>query len=265
MEMMKLLGRSLEIYRTEGPLTLAWRILRFLARRLAPSHIYNQRVRPFLPRTEQTEMFNGVEVRPFRRLDSVVPWRPPTSQGGHRNPPKYERGMIAGVRSAVGRGDNVVVVGGGLGVSTVIAAETAGETGNVRVFEGARQAASITRETAELNGVGKRVTVDHAIVADAKSLNGLSGDATVILPEDLPPCDVLVMDCEGAETNILDGLIDRPRAIVVETHRNRDRVEHLLTEDLAYSITDSQLAEDEPYRELCEDSDIYVLIAVRID
>ena len=37
-------------------------------------------------------------------------------------------------------------------------------------------------------------------------------------PSQLPPCNVLQLDCEGAEAEILRGLIIRPRAILVETH-----------------------------------------------
>jgi hypothetical protein len=36
--------------------------------------------------------------------------------------------------------------------------------------------------------------------------------------EDLPECDVLEMDCEGAEKEILKKLQIKPRVIIVETH-----------------------------------------------
>ena len=259
---MSLLRRAHEVYQTEGPLTLAWRSVRFLGRQLAPWNVYNHRVRPRLPRTDETATFNEVEVRPFRTLDSVVPWHPPPAEGGHQTPEEYEQGLVASVRSQVEPGDDVVVVGGGLGVSTVAAAEAARDDGSVQVFEGARQAAAITRETANRNDVADRVTVDHTIVADAVSLNGDPGDADLVAPTDLPTADVLVMDCEGAEMAILDGLTDRPRTVVVETHRNREAVRRQLTDELGYEIANAELAEPEPYRDLCERAEIYVLTAI---
>ena len=40
----------------------------------------------------------------------------------------------------------------------------------------------------------------------------------VVAPEALPPCDVLELDCEGAEVEILSTMTIRPRVILTETH-----------------------------------------------
>ena len=39
-----------------------------------------------------------------------------------------------------------------------------------------------------------------------------------ILPEELPSCDVLELDCEGSEIDILRRMVITPRVIIVEIH-----------------------------------------------
>ena len=64
------------------------------------------------------------------------------------------------------------------------------------------------------------MTVDHAIVAE--KTGGIrfdeGHDAKIMSPRELPDCDVLNMDCEGAELPILEHMTVRPRVILVETH-----------------------------------------------
>jgi hypothetical protein len=61
--------------------------------------------------------------------------------------------------------------------------------------------------------------VEHAVVGDAVGVYG--DDAGPILAVgQLPECDVLEMDCEGAELGILRAMVIRPRAVLVETHGN---------------------------------------------
>jgi hypothetical protein len=88
----------------------------------------------------------------------------------------------------------------------------------VTVFEGG-QIASHVCQTARLNEVDDIVSVDEAIVGDPSTLwQGMSDDAEVVDPADLPVCDVLEMDCEGSEFGILEGMQIRPRVLIVELH-----------------------------------------------
>ena len=66
----------------------------------------------------------------------------------------------------------------------------------------------------------RQLTVNHAIVGEAISVYGAPEDLSprVVTPADLPECDVLALDCEGAEIVILRNLKFRPRAIAVESH-----------------------------------------------
>lgn len=168
-------------------------------------------------------------------IEEVVPWptvrfagvRVPRPAGGRFPWPTladskshYEAALIGALRQTVSLGDDVVIVGGGFGVSWVIAAEEAGDSGSVVCFEAAGEAAERAERTVELNGVGERVTVHHSVVETEGSTRGDEvGDAVPL--DDVGSPDVLVVDVDGAELAILDALDDSdqsPRSLVVEHH-----------------------------------------------
>lgn len=160
-------------------------------------------LRPLLPR--KLAVCNGVVTRRQRLLDAT---------DVH---PNYESTLVAATVWAVEAGDDVVVIGGGYGVTAVRAAWAARNV-DVRCYEPSDEHAAIIAETAALNGVGSAVTVEHAAVGPVVQAYGPTDGADRVGPADLPECDVLVMDCEGAERAILDELAVRPRALVVESH-----------------------------------------------
>lgn len=121
------------------------------------------------------------------------------------------------MKQAICVGDGVVIVGGGNGISTVMASKLVGDSGDVIVFEGAESMIPIIRETLDIHSI-TNVEVRHNIVSKAISLYGDTGDSKIISPSELPECDTLVLDCEGAELNILSNLAQSPKSIVVETH-----------------------------------------------
>lgn len=239
--------RAVEVYWEEGPLELARRGLR---------EAYDTLIRPRLPR--RTGSFNGVTARAVHAGDWMIPWQ-------SAEVPDYEAGIVRGIREHVGAGDTVVVVGGGIGVSTVAAANQAGPDGSVTVFDGGLDAVDRIRETVELNGVASRVSIRNAIVGEEIRLRGSGEAVPVVPPEELPACDVVVLDCEGAERTILETTMIRPGAVVVETHdifdAPKDLVEDLLA-DAGYEVTDCRVAE-ERMRELCIERGIYVLTATQ--
>jgi len=222
--------------------------------------VYNHVVRPRLP--VRTVAFNGVNVRAARLFDAVIPWELPT----HPHPDRYEAALVAAVRESVEPGDRVVVIGGGRGVTTVVAADRAGDTGSVVAFEGSREHAAHVKETAEMNGVGHNVAVRHAIVSEAVRLDGERGGSASVTPGELPDCDVLEMDCEGAEIDVLEGLAIRPRVIIVETHTelgaSPEDVRNALT-DLSYEVVSEAVAEVGAARERCLEDGVFVLTAHR--
>lgn len=162
--------------------------------------LYN-RLRPKLPRKHAE--YNGVDVRTYR-------WSKP------RRRPDFEQTTIAALKEHIQDGDHVVVVGGGHGVCSTIAAR---EGATVTCIEAADAHVDITRETLELNDVTDRVTVTHGLVGPAVDVWGDYSDAQRISPEQLPECDVLLLDCEGAELQILTKMDKCPAdTVVVEVH-----------------------------------------------
>lgn len=226
-------------------------------------YVYRHLVRPVLPTASYTQ-YNGVRIARARKVfDSQVPliFKPL----GLDDVPEYESALVRCIRQYVREGDRVVVVGGGEGVTAVVAAQQAGLSGSVLCYEGAKQSAEAVRGSARLNGVASRVAVTHAVVAKSISVYGAQCDhGTVVIPSAIPACDVLELDCEGAETQILQEMGIRPRVILVETHgvfgASTLDVEILLSR-LSYAVIRVGVAE-ERFADVCARDDIYVLAAV---
>lgn len=238
------LEKAVRICREEGPVRLAKRSIQFG---------YDNFIRPLFPK--RVVSYNGVPVRASRIGDNIIPWHA-------TNIPNYEDALICGVRRYIESGDTVVIIGGGWGVSTVVAAEQTGKRGRVITYEGGEETVEKVRETVQLNDLD-RVSVQHAIVGQAISLRDDEGEAKAVSPSELPDCDVLVLDCEGAETGILEQMEIRPRNIVVETHGIYDASEADVREKLSsagYDTVENRVAE-ERLRETCIEKGIYVLFA----
>lgn len=177
--------------------------------------VYN-RVRPYLPRRtarKQGVLFNG------RRLFDLT-----------GDQPNWKQPLADAIRAHTAEGDRTVHVGGGWGITPVISAEF----GPVAVFEGARKYALGCRETARLNDAADRISVHHAVVEAANDLWGDHGGAITLSAADLPECDVLVLDCEGAEGDIIPALDDPlPGVAIVECgggpHHPLEETRDLLT------------------------------------
>lgn len=233
--------KAVRILRQEGPLSLVRKGSRFL---------YLERIRPRLPAREVR--YNGVPVPAGRLFDSVVrPWV------GPENRSNYEAELVDALEKHVTEGDTVTVVGGGWGVTAVTAATETGPSGSVTVYEGAKRSVDRVSIVTERNGVSDWVNVEHAVVAQGDHLSGPAGGADCIHPIDLPPCDVLELDCEGAELDILRQIEVRPRVIAVETHRHLgvpvEEVEQVLS-DYSYDIRSRD--------PLNADKGVYVIVAV---
>ena len=199
--------------------------------------------------------YNGVTVR-----ISHFPWEDSSE-------PQYESALVDGLEKHVRTGDTVVIVGGGYGVTAVRAAKKVSKQGKVIVFEGSRTHVRKTRETARLNSVGDIIEVNHRIVGPAKAVYGDDNEENIqrIQPYELPECDVLELDCEGAEIEILRNLPQKPREILVETHgvydAPTDQVCSILG-NMSYEIRSENIAEKNK-EEFCVENDIRVLVASR--
>ncbi|HLA63207.1 MAG TPA: FkbM family methyltransferase [Rhodothermales bacterium] len=225
-------------------------------------HLYRG-VRPLLPSGAPVRIA-GIPTAYDRKWgDRVVPahWHGDPSE----DIAEYETALLIGLRAHVKPGDRVVVVGGGIGVTATVAAQLVTASGRVDCYEGGREWARLVAITARRNGVADRLTVHHAIVARAIAVYGTAATSPVVPPAALPDCDVLELDCEGAEVDILQNMTIRPRVVLVETHGVYDAPTPLvrsLLEGLGYRVEDYGLAE--PHLEVCEVSDIRVLAGVRV-
>lgn len=166
---------------------------------------YNAVVRPYLPR--KTAQWNGVPARTAKLLDAQTDY------------PDYKQGLIDAVNDHVAGGEQVTLVGGGRGVSSVHCVQAG--AAHVSAYEAAGSMVDLCRETATLNDCASQITVSHALVGEAVEVYGSAADAEVLSPAALPGRDVLVLDCEGAEASILDGLTSHPPVVIVETHPER--------------------------------------------
>jgi hypothetical protein len=178
--------------------------------------------------------------------------------------PDYEATLVVGLNETIRPGDSVVIVGGGVGVTAVVAALRTGSSGSVQCFEGGKQNVELVQQTVARNGI-TNVNVHHAVIAKAIFVNGGSGDIGPILaPSQLPSCDVLELDCEGAEIDILREMIIHPRVVLVETHGLFGAPTNLvatLLEKRGYVVSDRGLAEQR-FADNCLKTDTRVLLGI---
>ena len=228
----------------------------------ASGYLYRRTLRRMLPEKSAVRYADIAISRDRKVGDMIVPkaWVP----ADLRDIPNYEEALISGIRAHVRTGDRVVVVGGGEGVTATIAAQMAGETGSVICFEGAGDCATKVEATAVRNDVAHRLTVRRAVVGAAIGVYGSEElRATVVVdPAELPTCDVLELDCEGAEVTILSKMAIVPRSIIVETHglygAPTVKVRQLL-EDRGYDVVDLGWAEPSRLND-CKVHDIRALV-----
>lgn len=179
--------------------------------------------------------------------------------------PTYEAALISGLERRVSRGNKVVIVGAGIGITAAVSAKIVGETGEVICIDGSTQCLENTRETLALNELSGNVKLVHAIVGENISVYKSKTEAQVMPASDLQECDVLELDCEGAELKILSEMTLRPKTILVETHGSHGAPTHAsrdLLEGMGYNVENLGVAE--PYlKDYCTEKDIYVLMGSR--
>jgi len=232
---MYLLRKSINIAREQGLIELTKRVIAFSSNfgilflfHYIIGGIYTKTIRKALPEIGAFDL-NGVLVPGKRKYDQLTPNRfycPP----GDR--PDYESTEVDGVINYVDESDDVLVIGGGFGVTAVHAASNT--TGEVTVIEANRERYENLSEIFELNGVSDRVVPLFGYLG-ALHINMNVPDIPMIPYQSVPLADVWDMDCEGAEIEILQNLPYNPSTILVETHDNHHKVVKLL-EDVGYEI-----------------------------
>lgn len=183
--------------------------------------LYNSLVREYLPRKQK--VLNGVVTKKAKLFDIQ------TVNNGYEGP------LVRSIREFVRSSDTCLIIGGGWGVSSVVAARI---TEDVIVYEGSLDQVQYVEETLKLNDVEETVDVRLGLVSGGGQYYG-ERPADTVSPGCLPAADVLIMDCEGAEIDILEEMKMKPRTIIVESHGHlgapTDKVVDLL-EEQGYNI-----------------------------
>lgn len=199
-----ILSRAIQIFRKDGLKTLFADSCSLLYKSLWP----------YLPENGEL-LFNDVVVGKTKLPDGFLPGfvtrRVPTTN------PTYEGQYISCIREFISPGESIVVIGGGWGVSAVVAANKS-KDGEVTVFEGSETEVQKIQRTIYLNGVSEQVDIEHAVIGEEVNLRGEAGNADYVKAQELPDCDTLLVDCDGAEFKILSELALRPQTLIVEHH-----------------------------------------------
>ena len=151
--------------------------------------------------------------------------------------PDYEQNTVTALRKYIKGGDLVTIVGGGYGITGMVAIENGGK---VTLIEASKERAQNIRDTwkqYKLKG-----SVIHGFVGSPISIWGELDGAKKI--EVLPECDILELDCEGAEKEVLLNINFRPRIIIVESHGHLGSPSSLVKyqlENLGYRVIDEMV------------------------
>jgi hypothetical protein len=231
----------------------------------AVGYLYRRTIRKLLPTIAEVR-YSGIPISRERKFGDV---KLPVFLIPHplEDIADYEQTLIDALKSEIRVGDSVTIVGGGEGVTAVVAAQAVGETGSVVCFEGGGWGVQKVKATGIRNKMSRRLTVKHAVVGEAINVYGDPAQLStlVVAPAELPACDILELDCEGAEIVILRNMTIRPRVIVVETHGFYGAptvVVKEILEELGYAVEEWGLAEPR-LSKICETNDIRVLLGKR--
>lgn len=182
-----------------------------------PRYVYSNYIRSYVLTHTTIITYNGVESpQRVSVLDRIIP-----KYTGHLDNPGYEFAEIDAIRTYCREGDKVVIIGAGRGITPTIAANSVGKEGEILAYEASADWISPAHRTIQYNNVSDQISIHHKIIGKAEHVSGKIGSASTLSPDELPNCDYLEIDCEGAEELILEGMNISPRIISVETHETR--------------------------------------------
>lgn len=198
-----IIKRGIEVFNEEGLFVFGKKAIKYIMRKSLAT------MRPLLPK-KGFQTYNTVKMGRARLGDSLL---------NQRTRPEMEDGIVSGHKKYTQQGDSVVIIGGGNGVTAVRSAKIVGSGGEVIVFEGGEESVERCEKVIDMNEVGDICTVNYAIVGQERNVyGGSTTGAEIVTPSDLPECDVLEIDAEGAEIDIINELEDLPEVIIFELH-----------------------------------------------
>ena len=222
--------------------------------------VYRRIVRPISLHVGWVE-FSGVKIYTSKKLlDHLVPisWLPK----GLSDTIGYEATLIDEIKINVAKGDKVVVIGGGLGVTSIVAAKMTGPGGSVVCYEGSVSGYASIYKAIRINKVSGIIKLHNKIVGDPIHVYGEDITPYFLHTSKIPDCDVMELDCEGSEISILKNMKNRPRIIIVETHGLYGSPTSLvksILQGMDYDVKDSGVAEPR-FSDFCKENDIKILV-----
>lgn len=164
--------------------------------------VFDLYLRKYLPPKQLT--INGIEIYGGTIIDRSL-----------QNMDGYEQELLAELRTALTPDDRVCIIGGGLGITTVVASRNADQ---VITYEAGRVNARNIQRTIDYHNIDNVKLVPKPVGNPVSIWGREPASQQAISPESLPECDVLELDCEGSEIEVLETMTIRPRTIVVESH-----------------------------------------------
>lgn len=206
-----------QIFRQNGYEQAIWETTRWVWNNVVYSRVPRRRL-----------VYNSVVVESGTILDRFVPFGPPGLVGDYAREDweGYESGLLTAIRETVQTGDTAVLIGAGYGPSSVVCDRYADST---IAYEALPDIAREGRRTLSVNHSDAEIRT--GTIGSVVGGYGSGSPSEAISAEQLPECDVLIMDCEGAEVEILDDLTEKhaPERLIVETHGNEEAVREKLT------------------------------------
>lgn len=228
------------------------------------SWLYRNTVRQVVP-VKESLVYSGVKIDRDRRYGDAI-FIPRYCEMFLSDKPEYEKALITALNKCVRPGMTVSIVGGGVGVTAVIAANLVGSSGAVSCYEASKKNCRRIQETAKKNGVGVGLKICHGLVGPPIGVYHEDYSAPSVSLDELEDIDVLELDCEGSEKHIIQNLKFLPRYIIVESHgvygAPTVEIERLLVEK-GYRTELVGLAEPSLEAE-CIENDVRVLLAEKI-
>jgi hypothetical protein len=204
--------------------------------KLLPAFVYRRTVRRLLPPTGDSRYdFMRQKYIKKKVFDDYVPsnrWLP-----GDKNKKRTYKKFHQSITEA---GSNVVIIGGGYGISTFYACQSAGRDGHVTVYEASKDQVDIIDDMCKEREVSEQCEIIHGLVGDDINIYGETQSYKQIQINEIRSCDVLELDCEGAELSILESIEISPDHILCEVHgQYLDDPEKTvpILEDLGYEIS----------------------------
>lgn len=225
------------------------------------SAFYRKVLRKVLPKVGSI-YYAGIKVSNDKRLfDTVLNY--PFIPKSAIDKPTYEQTLIKELQKHVQPSSRVVIVGAGVGITAVVAQQLISKEGSVICYESSLTQYKRALKTLQYNGIKENIQLINATVAENIGVYN-QGSATTIPVGDLPNCDILQLDCEGAERLILQDMKIRPKTVIVETHgmfgAPTKVIQDILTKK-GYAVEKIDVAEPRIYRQ-CVENDIYILTGI---